>query len=354
MAQDRSGEAAMIPPMTARLFPDLPWLYSFGQGIHAIDTGYGRNDFDAAWLVVDEVSRRAAFIDTGHNAAVGRLLQALGHLGMDRDAVDWVIPTHVHLDHAGGAGLLMAQLPRARALIHPQGARHLIDPSALMAGTRAVYGDERTAALYGEVLSIPAERVVNSEDGMTLLLGQRSLGLIHTPGHARHHHVVWDVRSRSLFTGDAFGISYPEFDDAQGRRWGFPSCTPVQFDSAAMAASIHRMLAFSPEALCPTHFGRIAPADAVLRHAKQVLEQIERLEREAPGLALTVQAGLPTPAALEALVEATMLDAASAAGSPLVLQDRGRARDLLAGDIGLNAQGIAVWLSRRAQRPSVG
>ena len=343
----------MISSMNAHSPFTPSWLHGFGQGIYAIDTGYGRAAFDAAWLVVDEISRHAAFIDTGHNAAVPRLLQALEHLELRREAIDWVIPTHVHLDHAGGAGLLMAQLPQARALIHPQGARHLIDPSALMAGTRAVYSEARTSSLYGDVLPIPADRVVCSDDGMTLQLGQRQLSLIHTPGHARHHHVVWDSLSRSLFTGDAFGISYPEFDDASGQRWGFPSCTPVQFDPTAMTASIQRMLTLEPEALCPTHFGRIAPARSVHRHASQVLEQIERLADEAQSLC-TQQAGAPDTQALEALVETTLIESALAAGSPLMTQDRARARALLSGDIGLNAQGISVWLSRQAQRPSAG
>ena len=110
-----------------------------GHGIFAIDTGFEREDFDAAYLIVD--TGRAAFIDTGHNAAVPRLLEALDAIGLPREAVDWVIPTHVHLDHAGGAGLLMRHLPGARALIHPRGARHLIDPSALVEGARAFFPD---------------------------------------------------------------------------------------------------------------------------------------------------------------------------------------------------------------------
>ena len=192
---------------------------------------------------------------------------------------------------------------------------------------------------------------------VTLDWAGRGLELIDTPGHARHHHVVWDADSRSLFSGDAFGISYPEFDDASGQHWGFPSCTPVQFDPAAMVDSIRRMLALAPEALCPTHFSRIAPASAVQRHAQQVLDQIGRLESGAVALVNRPDSATPddlTPA-LTGLVETVMLDEACAAGSPLAQHDRDRARELLANDIGLNAQGIAVWLSRRlAQRPSAG
>jgi glyoxylase-like metal-dependent hydrolase (beta-lactamase superfamily II) len=211
-----------------------------------------------------------------------------------------------------------------------------------MTGTRAVYGEERTAALYGEVVPVAAERVEISTDSMTIHLGQRPLKLIHTPGHARHHHVVWDELSRTWLTGDAFGISYPEFNDDQGRRWGFPSCTPVQFDPTAMAQSIRRMLDFGPVALCPTHFGRIAPTEAVKRHAEQVLDQIDRLARGA----LALSESEHTPERLQALVADTLIESAQANGSPLALHDRERALSLLQADIDLNAQGIGIWLSR--------
>ena len=130
--------------------PDT-FLQPLEHGITVVDTGFHRADFDAAYLLVSPEGR-AAFIDTGHNAAVPRLLAALDHAGLGREAVDWVIPTHVHLDHAGGAGLLMANLPNAQALIHPRGARHLVNPLALVEGARAVYGPEEVLRTYGHIL----------------------------------------------------------------------------------------------------------------------------------------------------------------------------------------------------------
>jgi glyoxylase-like metal-dependent hydrolase (beta-lactamase superfamily II) len=112
------------------------WLQDVGGGVHAIDTAFVRDEFDAAYLVVR--NGRAAFIDTGTNFALPRLLGAMEALGLSRDAVDWVIPTHVHLDHAGGVGALMRELPGARALVHPRGVRHMVDPSALWQGALAV------------------------------------------------------------------------------------------------------------------------------------------------------------------------------------------------------------------------
>lgn len=314
-----------------------------GHGIFAIDTGFEREDFDAAYLIVD--TGRAAFIDTGHNAAVPRLLEALDAIGLPREAVDWVIPTHVHLDHAGGGGLLMRHLPGARALIHPRGARHLIDPSALVEGARAVYGVEVVHQTYGTIEPIAAARVVESHDGQRLRLGSRELLLIDTPGHARHHHCIWDERSRGWFTGDTFGISYREFDGADGA-WIFPSTTPVQFEPEALRSSVQRMMAMQPQCLYPTHFGRV---DGVERLAAQFLATLDRFE--ADGLALLARLPDDAPARLAALKEqvaATLVASALAAGCPV---SPARAHELLALDIELNAQGMAVWLSRIGRTP---
>jgi len=128
------------------------YVQPLGHGVHAIDTGFVRDRFDAAYLLVDE--GRAAFIDTGTAYALPRLLGALDALGLARDAVDWVIPTHVHLDHAGGAGALMQALPRARLLVHPRGLRHLVDPSALWQGALAVYGSEEMERSYGTLVPL--------------------------------------------------------------------------------------------------------------------------------------------------------------------------------------------------------
>jgi glyoxylase-like metal-dependent hydrolase (beta-lactamase superfamily II) len=316
--------------------PDF--LLPLPDDVWAIDTGFERPRFDAAYLLVS--NGRAAFVDTGHNAAVPRLLQALDALGLSRDAVDWVIPTHVHLDHAGGVGQLVAQLPQARVLSHPRGARHLVDPSALVAGARAVYGDEVVAQTYGELLPVPAERLVQSTDDMSLDWAGRPLRLIDTPGHARHHHAVWDERSRGWFTGDTFGISYPEFTGPQGP-FMFVSCTPVQFDPPAMRASIDRMLAAQPACLYPTHFNRQDDPPAL---ARQLFAQLDEIERAADVLRRDTASGSPErDTALRRVMTAVLLGGARRAGSPLPDE---AALALLALDIELNAQGLGVWLDR--------
>ncbi len=327
--------------------PDT-FLQPLGHGVTVVDTGFHRAGFDAAYLVVSP-DGRAAFIDTGHNAAVPRLLAALEHAGLGRDAVDWVIPTHVHLDHAGGAGLLMANLPKARALIHPRGARHLVNPLALVEGARAVYGPEEVLRTYGHILPIDAARVVESHDEMTLMLGSRVLRLIDSPGHARHHHAIWDETSRGWFTGDTFGISYRDLDGeplqvgGARRVYIMPSSTPVQFEPDAMRASIARMLAAQPDWIYPTHYGRLGDVPAL---AAQILEQVDAFEQGAldwarahPGADAATR-----EAAMVALMRQILLDAARRAGSPLSDEAAAERLDI---DIRLNGQGLAIWLGKQ-------
>jgi glyoxylase-like metal-dependent hydrolase (beta-lactamase superfamily II) len=187
---------------------------TFSHGIHTIDTGILRPQFDAAYLLVEK--GRGAFIDCGTNHSVPRMLAALDVCGLTAADVDWLILTHVHLDHAGGAGELIAQLPNARLVVHPRGARHMIDPSKLWAGASAVYGEAVMERDYGRLRPIPAERVIEAVDGHVVDLAGRLLRCIDTPGHAKHHLTIHDARANVCFTGDVFGLSYREFDTARG------------------------------------------------------------------------------------------------------------------------------------------
>ena len=311
-----------------------PFVQPLSDGIHVVDTGFHRPGFDAAYLVVED--GRGAFVDTGTNHSVDRLLEALEAVGLRRDAVDYVIPTHVHLDHAGGVGRLMRHLPEARAVVHARGARHLIDPRQLMAGARAVYGDEEVARSYGELVPVEAARVVETTDGMELRLAGRSLVFIDTPGHARHHHGIWDARSRGFFSGDTFGVSYREFDTPAGA-WILPTTTPVQFDPVALRTSVQRILSHEPEAIYLTHFGRVAPA---LPLARIFLEQLDEMVAFASSL-------LPGPSRHQALksgLEEIHLRSLRRHGNTLPEDE---IRDLLALDLELNAQGIGVWLDKQ-------
>lgn len=306
------------------------------DGIHRIDTGFHRPHFDASYLVVE--GGRAAFIDCGTNHSQPRLLHALAAAGLTPAAVDWLILTHVHLDHAGGAGELMARLPSARLIVHPRGARHMIDPTQLIAGATAVYGEAEMLRSYGTLRPIPAERVVAAVDGHVVDLAGRALVCLDTPGHARHHNAIHDERSASLFTGDCFGLSYREFDTARGA-FIIPTTSPVQFDPIAMHASIERVLGCAPRALHLTHFGRI---DEPRRCGDELHEQIEAMV----AIARRHAQDPDRHTAIKADLAQLYLERARAHGCAV---DAARIGALLDVDIELNAQGLGVWLDRQAR-----
>lgn len=303
------------------------------QGIHTIDTGFVRPRFDAAYLVLE--NRRGAFIDCGTNFAVPRMLAALDEAGISAAEVDWLILTHVHLDHAGGAGELIARLPNAKLVVHPRGARHMIDPSVLWAGASAVYGEAVMEQTYGRLRPIPAERVIEAPDGHVVELAGRPLRCIDTPGHAKHHLTVYDERANACFTGDVFGLSYREFDTANGP-FILPTTSPVQFDPPALHGSIERLVALKPDAMYLTHYGRVENVERLAVDLHAQIDAMVDLACAADG----------KPDRHAALMESlTDLYAARAAAHGWG-QGRDALRQLLGMDIELNAQGLEVWLDR--------
>jgi len=309
-------------------------MESLGPGLWAIDTGFQRARFDAAYLVAE--AGEAAFIDTGPNLAVPRLLQALDDARLAREEVNWVILTHVHLDHAGGAGLLMESLPNARLLVHPRGARHIADPSRLLAGVQAVYGAEIAARDYGELKAVPVQRIAHAVDDMVIRVGQRPLRVAETPGHAHHHVCVWDQSSRGWFSGDTLGVSYPEFEFDRVR-YAIPSTTPTQFDPDALCRSIEHLMSFEPSVAYITHYGAIRD---VASQAMQVIGQARAMTAMALAAVSQSEPALYLRHELEGLYRTGL---AQAYGHAQVREYL----DLLAGDIELNAQGLEAWLLAR-------
>jgi len=310
----------------------LPRLTRFADGITAVDTEYVRPQMDAAHVVV--AGSRAAIVDTGPNTAVPLILAALAELGIERDAVEYLFLTHVHLDHAGGAGALMRELPRATAVVHPRGAPHMIDPTKLIAGTRAVYGDELYSRLYGEILPIARERLVIAQDGQRFDLGDRNFECVHTPGHALHHQAIVDHGAVSIFTGDTFGLSYREFDTAQGP-WIMPTTTPTQFDPGQLKASIVRLMQFRPRRLYLTHYSEVGQCARLANDMYEAIDDFVRIARNS---------GFDSARMTFALRD-------WAHGG---LRDHGCRMDIdaidaiLGKDYELNAAGLAAWLQREA------
>ena len=263
-----------------------------------------------------------------------RILGALETLGIAREAVDYVILTHVHLDHAGGAGLLMRELPHARLVVHPRGARHMIDPAKLTTATYAVYGEAKARAMYGDILPVPAERVIEAPDGLTLSLAGRELLILDTPGHARHHICIRDALTGHFFTGDTFGLIHRELD-ANGRRHAFPALTPTQLEPEEMHRSIDRIMSYAPGAVYATHYGQATDTPRLAADLHRLIDAqvaVALREKEAgPERTRRIAEGLWRIAE----------DEAQRQGWP---KDDRTANELLAHCIGLNVQGLEHWL----------
>jgi len=305
-----------------------------GDGLFLIDTDYVRPGLAASHLLVDD--GRAAFIDTGPGPAAPRLLAALTEVGLAPEDVDYLFLTHVHLDHAGGAGQMMRALPNAKAVLHPRGAPHLVDPTKLIAGSVAVYGEELYRKLYGELLPIPADRVLTVEDGMRLTLGRRTFEFIDAPGHAKHHHCPIDLDYRDVYAGDNFGICYRDLDTAAGP-FMLPTTTPVQFEPEALHRTIDRIMSYRPRRIVQTHFG---PVTDLARLARDLHESIDELVRIARRHAAAPDRSQRIREDMFAWFSAR-LDAHGYTG------DLATRHALIDADVDLNTQGLEVWLSKQ-------
>jgi glyoxylase-like metal-dependent hydrolase (beta-lactamase superfamily II) len=305
----------------------------YAGGVTVIDAAFHRERMAASYLM--EAGSEAAFIETGTNSTTPRLMKVLEHRGWQPEDVTYVIVTHVHLDHAGGAGSLMQLLPNATLLVHPYGARHMIDPARLESGSRMVYGDELYEKIYGQLVPVDAARTRIMEDETTIAFGNRQLRFIDTAGHARHHFCVHDSLTNGWFTGDTFGISYREFDTANGA-FLFPTTTPIQFDPEALRASVRRLVEAGPEFMYLTHYGRVAE---VPRLTGMMLDGIDVLVE----IALRYRDDSLRRLKIETAMTDWLLEGLERHGVKL---DRDRCLALLESDIKLNAQGIECWLDR--------
>ncbi|MEZ5626234.1 MAG: MBL fold metallo-hydrolase [Rhodocyclaceae bacterium] len=310
----------------------IPWP----EEIYAVDSCYMRPQLAAIHLI--RSGDQVAIVDTGNNASVPQVMAALAELGLGAEAVSHVLLTHIHLDHAGGAGAFMAACPNATLVVHPRGARHMADPAKLWAGTVAVYGEADAIARYGEIVPIPAGRILEATDDLLIDLNGRALRVADTPGHARHHVCYFDERSRAWFTGDVFGLSYRELDH-DGKAFVFPSTTPVQFDPPALHASIDRLMAAEPAAMYLTHFSRVTDLPRLAADLHRLIDAHVAIARAGADAVdhrhQIIRSGLSALLREEARRQQWTLDEAALF-------------DLFAVDLELNAQGLEVWLDSGA------
>lgn len=305
-----------------------------GHGITQLDAEYITSGVAAVYLL--QQGQQIAIIETSTSLTVPAILAELEQRGLGADNVAYVIPTHVHLDHAGGAGELMQVCPNAQLVIHPYGARHMIDPSRLAQGTIAVYGEEKFKQFYGELKPVAEDRIFEAPDNFKLDFNGRTLKFLDTPGHARHHFCVVDQASHGIFSGDTFGVSYPQLATDQGP-FIFPTTTPVQFDPEALKASIDRLMALQPESIYLTHFGRITPSPEVVTQLKEGIDaftDIARSEKNSGEQRLTRIA--------ERMMDYLLVQLHKmGCNTP-----QERCREIMQNDVTLNSQGLEVWLEK--------
>jgi glyoxylase-like metal-dependent hydrolase (beta-lactamase superfamily II) len=314
-------------------FSQRPEYQDYPHNVCCIDTEQVRPGVACCYLL--RSGDAYAFVDCGTSLSVPGLLKVLERKGVAAEQVAYVMPTHVHLDHAGGAGMLMRALPKAKLVIHPRGARHMIDPSKLIEGAAAVYGQPAMAAMYGEIVPVPEARVIVAADGHKLDFSGRELVFIDAPGHARHHYVIWDAASRGIFSGDVFGISYREFDTPRGR-YVLPTTTPVQFEPEVWRSTLDKLMSLDPACAYLTHYGRVDGMPRVARSLRSGLAAYERLARQHAG-------DQDRHAAIRQALTAHSLTELKAMSSAL---SEAKLSELLEFDMELNTQGLEVWLDR--------
>lgn len=305
-----------------------------------IDCDARTPQFTAAYLRIG--GGECAFIETETSHARPKLLAALAENGRTVDDVRWIVVTHAHLDHAAGAGGLLAACPRATLLAHPRAAKHLIDPAKLVKSATAVYGEERFDKLYGKIEPIPKERVRALEDGETFELGDATLRVLHTAGHANHHFVVDDPATESVYTGDSFGLVYPALQ--RHGLFALATTSPTNFDAKEARISIDRIRGLGEKHACLTHFGASTDIDGI---AKQLHAWIDRADAWVEEAAR----GTETVEVITERLRTSWREAIERESESRGLRFGAAEWEVLAMDIDLNAQGLAVAAELKRNPP---
>ncbi len=290
----------------------------------------GRPGRSSAYLIQ---CREPVLVETGSARSHDALLTGLAELDMRPEDIRHIIVTHVHLDHAGGVGQMMEVAPEAILHCHPRAARHMIDPSRLISGAKAVYGDQMES-MFGSLKPVPQERVAIQTDETVLDTGDRELIFYDTPGHAKHHCCVVDSMSRGIFSGDTVGIRYTRVYTGWDFEYGFPTTTPSDFDPDVMLDTLDRLWNLNLSRVYHTHFGVTEPAQLAFDFSRRGVEAIKNFLPQ-----------LSTESSLEQ-VEATLRGAIAND-----LRKQGRPPvdvSALGFDVALNSQGILVYLQKRA------
>jgi glyoxylase-like metal-dependent hydrolase (beta-lactamase superfamily II) len=311
--------------------------------VTTIDCNYVMPQIAAAYLL--HCGGKACFIDNNTNNAVPDLLNALENAGYATTDVAHIIITHVHLDHAGATGFLLAHCPNATVIAHPRAAPHLIDPTRLVQSAQSVYGEIEFRKLYGEIQPVPHNRVYIPADGEILAVGDTELQFIYTRGHANHHFVILDRNTNSVFTGDSFGIAYPMLQRGD-KPFMFASTSPTDFDAVEARISFDKIVATGAARAYPTHFG--VWNDMRLGHT-MLNEHLSQIEKLYDSLKRNDLAGAEPYPFARAGIEAWFSGQMTSRGITLSEMES----KMLEMDIDLNAQGLVFAAARARKKASM-
>ena len=304
------------------------------EDIVTIDTNFVRPCLGASHLIIE--NGHAAFVDAGTNHSVPYLLKSLKQNNLDVADVSYLFITHVHLDHAGGAGKLMQYLPNAKLVIHPRGARHLQEPSRLIESARGVYGKQVFTNLYGDIIPVPLNKMIIIEDQQILKMQGRAFACFYTEGHARHHYCIFDKASKSVFAGDSFGVSYRELDTSCGE-FIFPTTSPTQFDPIEAHKAIDQIVSYRPNVVYLTHYSRV---DAIERLANDLHSSIDMFVR----IAMEHKNSKHRTTAIRSAMAEYLVEALFSHKCNFTKHE---INEILAVDIKVNTMGLECWLDQR-------
>ena len=305
--------------------------------ITTIDAHYITHNIAALYML--DKNGHAAFIDTGTQHSFKNVASIMQHQGISANNVDYIILTHIHLDHAGGASYMMQKFPNAKLVVHPFGSRHMIDPCKLIAGTKTVYGEEKFFELYGQLFPINADRIIETVDEMTLDFQGETLTFLDTPGHAKHHHCIYYENGDACFTGDTLGLSYPNLSDNDKKPCLLPTTTPVQFSPNDLHQSIDKVMSKDPSILYPTHYGAVRPSAEVIARYHEHIDIFTMLAEQ------TQQ-----ESGQESLIDRLTVKLLNYMSTQVVNNNPNvnlsLAKRYLKTDAELNSQGLAIWLKK--------
>jgi glyoxylase-like metal-dependent hydrolase (beta-lactamase superfamily II) len=303
--------------------------FQAAAGIQAIDTRMcGRDQVTSAYLVRAE---EPAIVETGPTTSLTAVMDGLRELGIGPHDLAHIVVTHIHLDHAGGAGALAPHFPKATVWVHERGAPHLADPTRLVQSANRVYGEARLREMFGSVDPVPGDQLRALTDGDKVNLGDRYLEALYTPGHASHHVCLADSETGGVFVGDAVGVFLP---DVRVLR---PATPPPEFDLELAIASIERVQALAPPFILFSHFGPAVEVQELTALA------IQRLRRWTDVVAAAMRESDAVDDIVARLREGTASETEAAEGEPEEAQNR---YELLS-SYQMNALGLMRYLSSR-------